>query len=69
MLPLMEMPLLVSNGIGINSTLWNDHSLDKFGTERKTTPFDMIHTHDSSGSIHVKSTNSEIINQDKSFCI
>ena len=26
---------IVPNGIGINSTLWNDHSLDKFGTERK----------------------------------
>ena len=55
--------LIVPNGIGINSTLWNDHSLDKFGTERKTTIFDMItpamsplHTHDSSGTIHVEST-------------
>ncbi len=53
--------LIVPNGIGINSTLWNDHSLDKFGTERKTTIFGMItpamsplHTHDSSGTIHVK---------------
>jgi hypothetical protein len=34
--------LIVPNGIGINSTLWNDHSLDKFGTERKTTIFGMI---------------------------
>lgn len=55
--------LIVPNGIGINSTLWNDHSLDKFGTERKTTIFGMItsamsplHTHDSSGTIHVEST-------------
>lgn len=53
----------VPNGIGINSTLWNDHSLDKFGTERKATTFGMIspamsplHTHDSSGIIHVEST-------------
>ena len=30
---------IVPNGIGINSTLWNDHSRDKFGTERKTTIF------------------------------
>ncbi len=55
--------LIVPNGIGINSTLWNDHSLDKFGTERKTTMFGTItpamsplHTHDSSGTIHVEST-------------
>ena len=53
---------IVPNGIGINSTLWNDHSRDKFGTERKTTIFGMItpanpplHTHDSSGTIHVES--------------
>ena len=30
---------IVPNGIGINLTLWNDHSRDKFGTERKTTIF------------------------------
>ena len=58
-----EKSLMVPNGIGINSTLWNDHSLDKFGTERKTTIFGMVtpamsplHTHDSSGTIHVEST-------------
>jgi len=58
-----EKSLIVPNGIGINSTLWNDHSLDKLGTERKTTIFGMItpamsplHTHDSSGTIHVEST-------------
>lgn len=55
--------LPVPNGVGINSTLWNDHSLDKFGTERKATTFGIIlpamsplHTHDSSGIIHVEST-------------
>lgn len=55
--------ILVPHGIGINSTLWNDHSLDKFGTDRKTTIFGTIipamsplHTHDSSGIIHVEST-------------
>ena len=55
--------LIVPNRIGINSTLWNDHSLYKLGTERKTTIFGMItpamsplHTHDSSGTIHVEST-------------
>src|SRR5688572_28676147 len=55
--------LLVPNGVGINSSLWNEHSLDKFGTERKSTTFGMIspamsplHTHDSSGLVHVEST-------------
>jgi len=28
-----EKSLIVPNGIWINSTLWNDHSLDKLGTE------------------------------------
>jgi hypothetical protein len=53
----------VPNDVGINSTLWNDHSLDKYGTERKATTFGVIspalsplHTHDSSGIIHVEST-------------
>jgi hypothetical protein len=56
-------PFLVPNGVGINSSLWNHHSLDKYGTDRKTTTFGMIspamsplHTHDSSGTIHVEST-------------
>lgn len=34
--------LIIPKGIGMNSTLWKDHSLDKFGTERKTTIFGMI---------------------------
>jgi hypothetical protein len=34
--------LIIPNGMGMNSTLWKDHSLDKFGTERKTTIFGMI---------------------------
>ncbi|MGI0022247.1 MAG: hypothetical protein ACRD9Q_05225 [Nitrososphaeraceae archaeon] len=58
--------LIVPDGVGINSTLWNDHSLDIFGTERKTTIFGMItpamsplHTHDSSGTIHANQPNTE----------
>ena len=39
--------LIVPNGIGINSTLWNDHSLDKFGIERKSTIFG----HDNSSNV------------------
>jgi hypothetical protein len=53
----------VPNGVGINSTLWNDHSLDEFGTAQETSVFGMVtpsmsplHTHDSSGIIHVEST-------------
>jgi hypothetical protein len=55
--------LIVPNGIGINSSLWKDHSLDKFGTEQKANIFGLItpamsplHTHDSSGTIRVEST-------------
>ena len=55
--------LLIPNVVRINSTLWNEHSLDRFGTERKSTTFGMItpamsplHAHDSSGLIHVEST-------------
>ena len=66
--------LIVPNGIGINSTLWNDHSLDKFGTERKTTIFGMVtpamsplHTHDSSGTIHVESKSTETTHWDNSL--
>ena len=54
--------LIVPNGIGINSSLWKDHSLDRFGTEQNANIFGLItpamsplHTHDSSGTIHVES--------------
>jgi hypothetical protein len=54
--------ILVPNGVGINSTLWNDHSLDEYGTARETSIFGMVtpamsplHTHDSNGIIHVES--------------
>ena len=58
-------PLLVPSGIGINTTLWNDHSLDQYGMQpMKMTGKDMsmimqgmspLHTHDTSGVIHVES--------------
>lgn len=55
--------LIVPNGIGINSSLWKDHSLDRFGTGQNANIFGLItpamsplHTHDSSGTIHVEST-------------
>lgn len=57
--------LLMPSGIGINTTLWNDHSLDQYGMQpMKMTGKDMsmimqgmspLHTHDSSGVIHVES--------------
>lgn len=60
-----EEPLLIPSGIGINSTLWNDHSLDQYGMQpMKMTGKDMsmimqgmspLHTHDTSGVIHVES--------------
>ena len=45
-------PTNVPRGIGINSSLYKDHSLDKYSTP-EIAP---IHTHDSSGTIHVEST-------------
>ena len=39
--------------IGIDSTLWKDHSLDSYGMMSGMAP---LHTHDSSGTIHVEST-------------
>ncbi|HEX7275451.1 MAG TPA: hypothetical protein VF248_07555 [Nitrososphaeraceae archaeon] len=54
--------ILVPNGVGINSTLWNDRSLDEYGTARETSILGMVtpamsplHTHDSDGIIHVES--------------
>jgi len=42
----------VPQGIGINSSLYKDHSLDKYSTP-EIAP---VHTHDRSGTIHVEST-------------
>ena len=54
--------ILVPNGVGINSTLWNDHSLDEYGSAQETSILGMVtpamsplHTHDSGGIIHVES--------------
>jgi hypothetical protein len=57
--------LIIPTGIGINITLWNDHSLDKYGMQpmkmtMKDTNMIMqgmspLHTHDSSGVIHLES--------------
>ena len=58
-------PLIVPNGIGINSSIWKDHSLDQFGmqpmkmtmggTSMIMQGMSPLHTHDNSGTIHVES--------------
>ena len=45
-------PITVPSQIGIDPSLWKDHSLDKLGTPG----FAPLHTHDASGTIHVEST-------------
>jgi hypothetical protein len=45
-------PITVPSQIGIDSSLWKDHSLDQYGTPG----FAPLHTHDASGTIHVEST-------------
>jgi hypothetical protein len=57
--------LVIPSGVGMNTTLWNDHSLDRYGMQpMKMTTKDMsmimqgmspLHTHDTSGVIHVES--------------
>ena len=41
----------VPANIGIDPSLWNDHSLDSYGMKGMT----VLHTHDASGTIHVES--------------
>jgi len=52
--------LTVPSNIGINSSLWNDHSLDKYGMqampEMGMSSMAPLHTHDDSGIIHVESS-------------
>jgi len=43
---------VVPSDIGINRELWIDHNLDDFNPEGMSP----LHTHDSSGTIHVEST-------------
>jgi hypothetical protein len=44
--------IVVPQGIGIKSELWKDHTLDKYGP----TGLSPMHTHDTSGVIHIEST-------------
>ncbi|MGD9534134.1 MAG: hypothetical protein AB7V56_10230 [Candidatus Nitrosocosmicus sp.] len=52
--------LTVPSNIGINSSLWNAHSLDKYGMqampEMGMSSMAPLHTHDDSGIIHVESS-------------
>jgi sulfur carrier protein ThiS len=45
-------PIIVPENIGIEKSLWNDHSLDKYGMQGMSP----LHSHDSSGTIHVESS-------------
>lgn len=45
-------PIIVPENIGIDKSLWKDHSLDKYGMQGMSP----LHTHDSSGTIHVESS-------------
>jgi hypothetical protein len=45
-------PTIVPENVGIDNTLWKDHSLDKYGMQGMSP----LHTHDNSGILHVEST-------------
>lgn len=55
-------PFPVTEQIGIDQPLWNNHTLDKYGmqemamTEGPMPGMAPLHTHDSSGTIHVESS-------------
>jgi hypothetical protein len=52
--------VIVPAQIGIDPTMWKDHSLDEFGMqsmpEMNMSAMSPLHTHDDSGVIHVEST-------------
>jgi hypothetical protein len=45
-------PAVIPEGVGMNPNLWHDHSLDRFGPSG----ISPLHTHDTSGTIHIEST-------------
>jgi hypothetical protein len=45
-------PIIVPENVGIDKSLWKDHSLDKYGMQGMSP----LHTHDNSGTIHVESS-------------
>jgi hypothetical protein len=46
-------PVTVPSQVGIDQSLWKDHSLDQYGGMLGMAP---LHTHDASGIIHVESS-------------
>jgi hypothetical protein len=51
-------PVTVPSQIGINTSLWKDHSLDQYGMQAMSDGMSgmaPLHTHDASGIIHVES--------------
>lgn len=44
-------PVIIPKNVGIDVSLWNDKSLDKYGMQGMAP----LHTHDASGTIHVES--------------
>jgi hypothetical protein len=44
--------MIIPKNVGIDVSLWKDHSIDKYGMEGMAP----LHTHDASGTIHVESS-------------
>jgi hypothetical protein len=44
-------PMIIPQNVGIDESLWKDHSLDKYGMQGMAP----LHTHDTTGTIHVES--------------
>jgi hypothetical protein len=44
-------PMIIPKNVGIDESLWKDHSLDKYGMQGMAP----LHTHETSGTIHVES--------------
>jgi disulfide bond formation protein DsbB len=44
-------PMIIPKNVGIDQSLWKDHSIDRYGMEGMAP----LHTHDTSGTIHVES--------------
>jgi len=44
-------PMIIPQNVGIDGSLWKDHFLDRYGMQGMAP----LHTHDTSGTIHVES--------------
>lgn len=45
-------PAVIPEGVGMQPNLWHDHSFDRYGPSG----ISPMHTHDTSGTIHIEST-------------